>query len=68
MKCEEFYASVRSSRVCAVDNAKLRFMHSLRQIEETGKELDARSARPISRETEKSNEKRLFTVKVMFRL
>lgn len=58
MICEEFCASVRCSRVCAVDNAKVRFIHSLRQIEETGKELDTRSARPILRETEKSNEKK----------
>jgi hypothetical protein len=40
MKCGDFCASVRSSRECVVDDAKAMFVHSLRQIEDTGKELD----------------------------
>jgi len=47
MKCEYFCASVRSSRECVVDNVKVMFVHSLRQIEDTSKELDTRLARPI---------------------
>jgi hypothetical protein len=47
MKCEYFCASVRSSRECVVDNVKVMFVHSLRRIEDAGKELDARLARPI---------------------
>ena len=37
MKCEDFCASVRSSRECVVDKVKVMFLHSLRQTEDTGK-------------------------------